>query len=287
MESTDVKSKETIRVFIGSSPSEWLPAKVLEHSIRSRTDQLVDVERLFEANINIPKSKRKDCSPRTPFSFQRFIIPELCSHQGRAIYLDADMLVFGDINELWSIPMDENQLLYVNSMDENRGSQFSVMLLDAEKLDWDIRKIVQSMDQGTFTYDQLMYEFIIAPKRAPNIGNVWNALEHYSDNTRLLHYTDMAMQPWVSLINPLRDMWVRELVNAISAQFISIEDLKHQISLKHVRPSLLCEVNGILSGEYQVKNIILTKLDKNFNPPYKQYIPGIWQRIKRKLPVNL
>lgn len=271
-----------IKVFIGSSPSEWLPAKVLEHSMRSRTTHALEVMRLYESDLEIPLPQRKDCGPRTPFSFQRFIIPELCSYQGRAIYLDADMLVFGDIHTLWSMPMDGNQLLSVKSLDEKHGSQFSVMLLDAEKLDWDIKQIVNSLDEGSMTYNQLMYEFVIAPKRASNIGNEWNSLEHYSSDTKLLHYTDMVMQPWISLVNPLKDIWVKELVNAISTQFISLEELKYQISMKNVRPSLLNEVAMILAGEVFLNNNALMKLDKNFNPPYKKHIPGLLQRFKRK-----
>lgn len=38
----------------------------------------------------------------TPFTGFRFAVPELCNFEGRAIYLDADMLVLGDIDDLWS-----------------------------------------------------------------------------------------------------------------------------------------------------------------------------------------
>jgi hypothetical protein len=39
----------------------------------------------------------------TPFSCFRFAVPELCNFEGRAIYLDADQLVLGDIGELWDM----------------------------------------------------------------------------------------------------------------------------------------------------------------------------------------
>ncbi len=46
---------------------------------------------------------------RTGFSFSRFQIPKLAGYKGRALYLDADMQVFGDIAELWDIPFDDAQ----------------------------------------------------------------------------------------------------------------------------------------------------------------------------------
>ena len=130
-----------IKIFIGSSRSEWLPAKVLEHSIKSRSNSAIDVVRLYETKIQIPIPKRKDCAPRTPFSFQRFLIPELCSFHGKAIYLDADMLVFSDIAELWNTDMEESAVLSVAPINNSQKPQFSVILLDTEKLKWNIQDL--------------------------------------------------------------------------------------------------------------------------------------------------
>jgi Glycosyl transferase family 8 len=49
-----------------------------------------------------PKDPRQ--GKRTGFSFARFAIPELAGYQGRALYLDADMLVFNDLAFLWRTP---------------------------------------------------------------------------------------------------------------------------------------------------------------------------------------
>ena len=46
------------------------------------------------------------------FSFSRLQIPKLAGFSGRALYLDADMQVLGDIADLWTLPFDEADVLY-------------------------------------------------------------------------------------------------------------------------------------------------------------------------------
>ena len=41
----------------------------------------------------------------------KVLIPKLTNYRGRAIYMDADMLVFKDIQNLWNIPMNSNYIL--------------------------------------------------------------------------------------------------------------------------------------------------------------------------------
>lgn len=261
---------ECVRVFVACSRSEWLPRKVLEFSIREATRLPVEVAAIgdFERAIPLPKEIRN--RPRTPFSFQRFLIPELCGFQGRAIYLDADMQVFADIGELWNAPMDGNDLLTVRDGTAGRRGQYSVVLLDCARLGWKVEDIVQGLDAGRFTYEQLMYEMCIAAGVGRTLDPAWNSLERFvPGETRLLHYTDMDTQPWVSLDNPLQALWVRCLLRAIDAGFLSADDLRREIDLGHVRPSLAAEV---LAGEASPAQ--LRALDRGFVAPYKSIRSG-------------
>ena len=61
----------------------------------------------------------------------RFGIPSLTAYQGRAIYLDADMLVFNDIYDLWSMPMGDAKLLLqaepsVDELNYNQNQRFNM-----------------------------------------------------------------------------------------------------------------------------------------------------------------
>lgn len=280
-----MKDECLIKVFIGSSRSEWLPAKVLEQSIRSRSQHPIEVLRLYETKIQIPSPKKKNCTPRTPFSFQRFLIPELCNYQGKAIYLDADMLLFSDIAELWNISMDGSDVLSVAPADNTQTPQFSVMLLDTEKLLWNINDIVNDLDNEKFTYNQLMYEFSVAKKVKPKIPSAWNSLENFSEDTKLLHYTDMPQQPWVSSYNPLKYLWLKELKEAILSGNITLADIDSEIQLGHVRPSLKKEIDSLLNNSAIIEPIELTRIDVEFNPPYKKLRTSLTNKIKRKLKV--
>src|SRR5688500_17656237 len=95
---------DPVRVFVGTDRSQALAVKVLEHSIKRHTDLPVEVTPMCDLPIRQPKDPRQ--GQRTGFSFSRFCIPQLAGYRGRAIYMDADMLVFKDIRELWEMPFN-------------------------------------------------------------------------------------------------------------------------------------------------------------------------------------
>lgn len=259
-----------IRVFVASTVSEWLPMRVLEFSIRETSTQPVQLSRIasFDRCIPMPRDLRN--RPRTPFSFQRFLIPELCGYQGRAIYLDADMQLFADIDELWNAPMLGHDLLTVGEGTEGRKGQFSVMLIDCERLQWRIESIVQGLDEARYTYEQLMHEMCAAGSVGRTLDAGWNSLEKFEPGrTRLLHYTDMDTQPWVSLNNPLSYLWVDCLRRAIGVGFITEDDLAREIATGHVRPSLMEEVKSP-----EVRKGDLRPFDGGFVAPYRSIRSG-------------
>lgn len=274
---------DAIRVFVAATPSEWLPMRVLEFSIREQTSLPAEVTALSSFERRIPSPKSPKNQPRTPFSFQRFLIPELCGYQGKALYLDSDMQVFQDIAKLWNQSLEGYDIQTVPEMANERPGQFSVMLLDCTKLDWRIEEIVQSLDSGAINYKMLMYEMCLAKKIGKNLPQDWNSLEQYEPRvTALLHYTDMHTQPWVSSENPLGHLWVSCLRRAIASGFISLTELESQVSAGHVRPSLLIEVGEQVSlrGELQGK---LRKVDRGFFAPYKSLYCGgtrLWRLIR-------
>ncbi len=244
--------------------------RVLEFSIREATTLTVEVSSIasFHRAIPLPRDLRNQ--PRTPFSFQRFLIPELCGYQGRAIYLDADMQLFTDIGALWDAPMGACDLLTVSEGTQGRKGQYSVVLLDCERLQWRIESIVQGLDEGRYTYEQLMYEMCVAENVGRTLDSTWNSLEKYElGRTRLLHYTDMDTQPWVSLNNALSSLWVDCLRRAMGVGFISRDELEREVVAGHVRPSLLAEIE-----DASIPRSELRRLDLDFVAPYKAIRSG-------------
>jgi hypothetical protein len=260
-----------VRVYVGSQEAQMVPVKVLEYSIRERTDLPVEVFPLHHAGIEFPTPRDVRNRPRTPFSFQRFFIPQMAGYLGRAIYLDSDMQVFRDIRELWSLPFDGADLLAAWELAESsRRPQFSVMLLNCEALRWDLHEIVAGLDRGELTYETLMYEMRVARNIRTAIDPTWNSLERYEPGkTSLLHYTDMTRQPWVSRDNPLGFLWVRELIEAVERGALTRDLVDAHVREGHLRPSLLYQLDHRVEDTAKLPAAALA-LDARFVPPYKR-----------------
>jgi lipopolysaccharide biosynthesis glycosyltransferase len=258
-----------IRIFIACSDSEMLPAKILEYSIRLHASCTVEITYLADININIPVPRDPHNHPRTPFSFQRFLIPQICGYSGRAIYLDSDMLVFKDISNLWRRPFcGANVLTAFSSSSTGRIPQNSVMLMDCQRLQWNIEDIVNQLDSNKVSYEELMYQLSIANVH-PEIEPDWNSLEYFKEEkTALLHYTDMNIQPWVSHLNPLSYLWIRVLIKAIDEGFVTRDFLEEQVLKGHVRPSLIYQINHRIEDSILLSKKIIM-LDREFNAPYR------------------
>jgi hypothetical protein len=274
-----------VRVFVGAEPAQGLALDVLEHSIRKHTELEVSVEPLWRAversGIRIPRPKQRRNQPRTPFSFQRFAIPQLCDHAGRAIYLDSDMQVFSDIRELWDWPFDGADLLSVQEdPSSKRRSQFSVMVLDCASLGWDVRSLVEGLDVGRYSYEELIYGMVAARSPTASLPPRWNSLERYTKNeTSLVHYTDMSRQPWLTVDNPLCGLWCEGLLDAIADGFVSREFVAQELRRGWVRPSLGYQVRCGLADPAGIPAEILRE-DRWFAMPHR--MPRLLGRARQR-----
>lgn len=254
-----------LRVYVAATEKEMVPFRVLEFSIRKHATMTASVVPLCEAGIPIPMPKDPRNRPRTTFSFQRFLIPQLAGFRGRAIYLDADMQAFRDLAGLWLQPLDDVEVL-------STSSQFSVMLLNCDLLKWDIARIVEALDRGELTYERLMFEMGVASKVRTDLDPAWNCLDRPQEATSILHYTDMARQPWIFPDHPFGHLWMRDLLEAVDLGRISLPFLEEEVRRGHVRPSLIPQVKEkIDEGLLLPKSI--RDLDRDFAAPYRS-LPG-------------
>jgi lipopolysaccharide biosynthesis glycosyltransferase len=247
---------ETARVFVGTDRSQWIGVQVLEYSIRKHSSIPVEVHPMVDLGLPEPSDPRQ--SQRTGFSFSRFAIPQLAGYQGKAVYLDADMMVFKDFAGLWNIPVNDAKVVIQDSIPDElahadkkgapdtRIKQCAVMLLDCSRLDWDPRAIIAGLGNG-YTYEDLVYELcILAPEEIKyRVPYQWNSLEHYDSETCLLHYTDMYTQPWVAAENQNGYLWIGYLNEMLTSGVISRSQIEQEISLGYARPSLLVELTEL------------------------------------------
>ncbi len=243
---------DQIRVFIGTDVSQMGASQILKLSVEEYSSLPVQVEFMDKLNIPVPKDARQ--TQRTGFSFARWAIPELCGYKGKAIYVDADMMVFTDIKELWDTPMNGATIAIVDGTDMSycsktvRGNknETSVMVIDCEKADWSLEKLVQGLDNKDYDYGQLMGDLCFIPedKIVHAVPRKWNAMDYWDNTVGLLHYTNVPTQPWVYAGHPYAYIWVDTVKRYIQDGKITLEYYQQQVDAGHFRPSLLEELTG-------------------------------------------
>lgn len=274
---------EVIKVYVGADRSQQLAIDVLAYSIRRHTTAKVDVIPMVDLDVPTPENPRN--MQRTGFSFSRFCIPKLASYTGKAIYMDADMQVFKDIRELWEYPFNGKKVLIQETVKHTditqrkdnapakRIKQCAVMLLDCQNLDWDIESIISRMDDGELNYESLMYhlELLDEDEIGYSIPFEWNSLEYFDQSTRLIHYTDMGTQPWVSTYNANGDIWFSEVRSMLKEGLIDLDAIRSEIKLGYFRPSLILDIKY----RHLIPNIfrpLLNQLNQLYDK-LKQYQP--------------
>lgn len=165
---------EPIRVFIGYDPRQPVAYNVLQHSIVRHASRPVSITPLILRQLPI---KRRGL---TEFTFSRFLVPYLCDFKGKAMFMDADMVVTSDIAELF----DSDEDSAVSVMQEQPKFEWaSVMLFNCEACNYLTPEFVD--DEKNPLFDLTW---------AHTIGKLpveWNHCVGYMEpkEARLYHYT--------------------------------------------------------------------------------------------------
>jgi SAM-dependent methyltransferase len=241
---------EPLRIFVGTDTSQIVAYRVLEYSIRKAASIPVEVTPMFGVDMPVPRDAAN--RSRTGFSFSRFKIPELCGYRGRGVYMDADMLVFGDVAELASLEFGDQTVLLTDPQhpasmwDEHVNTYIgpakaAVMVLDCDRLDWKVDDVVAGLDAGRYTYAELMTDICVVPPEQveARVPPEWNDLEHYDpETTRLIHFTVVPVQPWKNDDNPLTDLWMAWYQEAVAAGAVPPGEVEELIRTGSVKPGL-------------------------------------------------
>ena len=95
-----------INIFIGYDRNEQIAYHVLSQSILRNATRPIRITPLYLPNIKYEFSRERSKIESTEFSFSRFIVPKLMDYSGWALFMDCDMLMKADINELWRLRDD-------------------------------------------------------------------------------------------------------------------------------------------------------------------------------------
>lgn len=192
----------TLRVFIGWDSREAEVADVLAYSLRRHSSIPLDIRylKLDELDFN----RTRDPLQSTEFTYTRFLVPHLCGFQGKAVFMDCDMLCLSDIKELDDLDMEGLALRVVKhdhrpaetvKMDGcvqtvyPRKNWSSLMLMNCAELGLWTKEVVETQ---TGAY---LHRFVDIPdEKIGEIPDGWNVLDKCEPTTKLVHYTSGG--PW-------------------------------------------------------------------------------------------
>lgn len=245
------RSGTPVRVFIGSGEASRLERKTLIYSIYKNTSRPIDlyvfngthnaVEHNDEPPVLAPLPLEIKYRNVTEFSLYRYLIPQLCGHEGKAIHLDSDMICLGDIGELFDTPMEGHDLLAKRAYGENTWGT-SVSLFNCQTCRFDLEEIFQEIKDGKYTYTEFS-QFAPAyqthhPLSLGELDPQWNVFDFHDDQTRLIHYTDLFRQPWKYPGHPYSALWFEYFKEAQQAGFVTDEDIELSVMRAYVRTDI-------------------------------------------------
>lgn len=195
-----MSDEELIKIYVGTDPYMKKAEIALEESILANTKSpfeiiWMDYSRGGEwAEWNIGRERGLPYSKQgwaTDFSCYRFAIPEMNGFEGRAIYLDVDMILVKDIKEFFNTPMGSPVLI------TSKG--FDVMLYDCEEFAdedwWPSLEEMKSSGWNVNQYGGLLIEHHMLGQLSLK-WNCCDGIDYDPDMTGLIHFTDMRTQPW-------------------------------------------------------------------------------------------
>ncbi len=237
-----------IRIVIGTQRNQYVPQRVLEYSIRKHASTDVEIH---------PTQQSVQRRGGTRFGFVRFCVPSMFGYEGRAIYLDADQLVLGNVAELLECLDEEHAVALVQRPEGTFGgrpveprNETSVMVLDCAKLkQWDPDHLFENvvangraLCPGQIHYKSFQRLTWLDPALIQPLDPCWNHYNLLRADTKLVHFSHVREQPWKRPSHPLTDLWDRWLAETLDAGFLTRGDLLREVALLHLHPRFLRHV---------------------------------------------
>lgn len=193
------------RIFIGFDKRMPIASEVLEYSLRKHSSEPLDIRLLKLDELDLKRPH--DPLQSTEFTYTRFLVPHLCGFEGIAMFMDNDMLAFGDVSKLFHLDMSSVWLRCVKhdqkptsttKMDGRPQTSYprknwaSLMLLDCAKMTaWTKENVETKPPSWLHRFEP------IPDEKIGELPNTWNTLDWRDETTELIHYTEGG--PWFEL----------------------------------------------------------------------------------------
>lgn len=219
-------------MFIGYDPRQPVAYNVCQHSVVKNSSKPVHITPLIQSQLPV---KRQGL---TQFTYTRYLVPWLCGYKGQALFMDPDMIVTGDIAELFEcgdiatpVCMRKNQ---------QRFEWASVMLFSNPLCERLTPDYIENPENKLFDY-----AWTAKDGEEPRIGDLpddWNfciGYEELNEKAKLWHYTQ-GIPVWPETDGFVDEPWKQAHAEANSS--VSFAELMGpSVHVKHVRERLQAE----------------------------------------------
>lgn len=217
-----------IRIYQGFDPREAIAYHVCSQSIISRASEPLSITPLALNTLKGYHESHKDGS--NDFIYSRFLVPHLQHYQGWSLYIDGDMVVNDDINNLWKLRDDRYAVMVVQHRYKTKAAEKYLGNKNElyAKKNWSsvILWNCSHPSNRTLTPEyvesatgKMLHQFEhLKDEEIGELPVLWNWLAtEYPDNklASLVHYTlgSMCFKEYANA--PMSDLWWAEYEKAI------------------------------------------------------------------------
>lgn len=199
-----MKTNDAIRVFVGCDPNncDLEQMMVLDYSIHKHTS--VPVEIVWMQLSRDPNSYWYS-NPEagegwnttkwsTPFSGFRWAIPEYCNYSGRAIYMDADVIILDDLAKLWQHPIEGQSIVAAKTNADMTRLCTCIWDCDAAK---NVVLPIEKLRKDPKSHKEMMALFKKNTQLIESYQDSYNCIDGENlaiEEIKILHYSDMGTQ---------------------------------------------------------------------------------------------
>jgi len=109
-----------LNMFIGFDPREAVAYHVCSNSALRHASKPLAITPLALHNLSAYNETHQDGSNQ--FIYSRFLIPELMTYQGWALFIDGDMILREDVSELWDLRDESKAVMCVKHDYQTRAA---------------------------------------------------------------------------------------------------------------------------------------------------------------------
>ena len=197
-----------INIFIGYDSKEKAAFSTLTYSILKNSTKPVAITPIALNNIKDDFVRERNSLSSTEFSFSRFIIPHLMNYQGWAVFMDCDMLMRTDINELWRqrddkyavqvvkhnyVPKHNKKFLGQTQTAYDKKNWSSVMLMNCKKC----TQLTPDYVNKASGLELHQFKWLESDDLIGSIDKTWNwsvGEYEYNPEAKNIHFTEGG--PW-------------------------------------------------------------------------------------------